>query len=214
MDQVTADRAQKIQAAYNRRTEEIRGSSHLTAEAKRGLLAGAYRDAKRDLDALQQAYAGGRETQLRDLNRRLFSIDVIAGPAIGGDRASAVVAHRDAQDRVAQIVESNPDAARPRLLELLARADRSGDEYLARAVADAALQVGDTEILEAFASSRPHTEQPLVQLLELAAEANSVQRRFSDSMQFAIAAPSEVGNAQGSTIDALADGVASIGAGA
>lgn len=74
---------------------------------------------------------------------------VFGTKGLPGDPASLAMSRRDAADRVADITD--PDA-RQRLLE---SATRSGDEVLAHALVEAAINAGDLDTVNEFAEDRP-----------------------------------------------------------
>lgn len=104
--------------------EQIRADDS-TQEAKRWQLAVACTRRRREVDQ-ELAEMASREVRVdRDDAANVFGVKGLEGNA-----ASLTISRRDAADRAAAIQD------REELRELLARATRSGDEVLARAVAD------------------------------------------------------------------------------
>jgi hypothetical protein len=160
------DQAAGLQEAHSRQAEKIRSRTELTAAAKRGMLAANYNAHRNSMEQLQQTAAAETATQSGDLNRTAFGM---AG--LPGDPAMVASSFRDAQDRAAQLIKS-ADAA-----TLLARAERSGDELLARAVAGVAYEnhtngatrvdPGWTDVVNTYLDRRPGNAAAATQLAEL-----------------------------------------------
>lgn len=83
---------------------------------------------------------------------RVDASEVFGVKGLPGDPASLAISRRDAGDRVAQ-AESNEERR-----EMLARATRSGDEVMARAIAQHATEGGDAKTMEQFIADRPNLE--------------------------------------------------------
>ncbi len=146
--------ADRLREQHDAAAERIRARPELSDHGRAMLLAKSYLDAKAKMGDLQQAAAADDTDQHSRTERSVFG----AG-GLGGDPATAVVSFRDAQDRAAGLTTSDDAAA------LLARAERSGDEPLARAVAGHAfdmscsnlgrLNQGWDEVLDTYTESRP-----------------------------------------------------------
>ena len=63
-----------------------------------------------------------------------------------------------------QVTESLRSTRLPRRLSLLARADRTNDEPLARAIAERAYEMDWPDVANAFLDSRPHLEERFTEL--------------------------------------------------
>lgn len=87
-----------------------------------------------------------------DTHRKDFGA-VFGTDGVAGDAASLAISRRDAGDRVASVNATGD------LLDLLERADLSGDEVLARAVAERAYQQGNATVLERFLETRPALQE-------------------------------------------------------
>lgn len=125
----------------------IRGESMYTDEAKRWQLAVAYVQQRRRVDQELADKASRVIRTDRDDAERVFGVKGLAG-----DAASLVISRRDAADRVAAVKE------RSELRELLRRATRSGDEVLARAVAERAVEMQDATTMNQFLADRPELD--------------------------------------------------------
>lgn len=84
-----------------------------------------------------------------------------------GDVASLTISRRDAGDRIAGINDSN------QLRRLLVTATRTGDEVLAHAIVEAAIQSDDSDTTDAFIAAYPHLAEAVQRLW--AAEHNRLQ---------------------------------------
>ena len=132
---------------------EIREDASRTDDYKRWALAVAASQANRALNDELEKMASRVVVHDRDDAGRVFGT-----VGISGDPASLVISRRDAGDRVAEISKTGE------LRDLLARATRSGDEVLARAVAERALEMGDAKTLEKFAEDRPNLDAAVERL--------------------------------------------------
>ena len=154
--------ADAIREAAAAQVERLRSRKELSPEAKRSAIAKIHLGQKTQLAALQdkanQDIAAGRRAAMTTA----FGIDDISGDATS--RIAAAVSYRDAQDRVANL--KTPSEA----LQLLQRAEGTGDELLARAVAQRAYdqRLSDPswgEALDQYLSTRPTAAQAVSDLL-------------------------------------------------
>ena len=179
---------------YNQRADnqfrQIRSDAGRTDEYKKWAMAVASTQIRRSLD-----------TELEQMASRVVATDrgdaeqVFGTRGLPGDPASLVISRRDAGDRVAGINDGKE------LRTLLARATRSGDEVLARAVAERALEMQSAETLNKFAEDRPHLDSAVERLW------NS-ERAASDTFGLTVGLmglrPQELGDMSFDSIDALA----------
>ena len=172
--------ADAIREVAATQVQRIRDRKELSAEAKRSAIARVHLGQKAQLAALQekanQDIAAGR----RAATAAAFGIDDLAGDATS--RLTAAVSYRDAQDRVAKL--KSPAEA----LQKLQWAEGSGDELLARAVAQRAYEQRRTdpswqEALDSYLSTRPKAQQAVSDLL-------AADRPVNARQLFAFAAPS------------------------
>ncbi len=162
------ERAAAIQQAHSDHAKQIRGRTELTFEAKVGLLARSQADAKAAMSELQQ--------QAADDTARATPHHVpesVRGSRCGRRSRHRQVSMRDAQDRAATLTAGRDAVA------LLARAESSGDEVLARAVASVAFQQATarggisgldddwSEAVNAFADARPTAADAIRSLIDL-----------------------------------------------
>lgn len=156
------------QAGRSGEAVEVMEKHHRSAEA-------AYRAIQVDPDLNDEAkqsrqadhYLGLMETvgrELTGLASRVQAVDhddaaqIFGVKGLDGDPASLAISRRDAADRVA----ASGSVQEKR--ELLARATRSGDEVLARAVVEWAVQARDSKTANQYLETRPHHEAGLQRL--------------------------------------------------
>jgi hypothetical protein len=130
-----------LQAAVDR----IGNQSSLTPAAQLCLIARAFLAAQAAMTKLSGDVAATTDARMRVLNAQVWGVDDIPP----GDRVSASISLRDATDR-AQALGDIPSAT-----ILLATAERSGDELLARAVACQADAMGWEDVAGAYFATRP-----------------------------------------------------------
>lgn len=171
------------------RYDSIRNESMYTDEAKRWQLAVAYVQQRRRIDQELADKASKVIRTDRDDAERVFGVK-----GLSGDAASLVISRRDAADRVAA-VEDRAD-----LRELLRRATRSGDEVLARAVAERAVEMQDVTTMNQFMADRPELEAASVRLWDAQ---RSEHESFSYSMQLGAVRPHELSGMDRASIEAL-----------
>ena len=142
--------------------QEVRDLLDRKARVAESRFAGVRADGSRTDDYKRWALAVESSRLLRELNQELESMAsrvvskdrddaeaVFGVRGIAGDPASLMVSRRDAGDRVAGV------NARSELRDLLQRATRSGDEVLARAVAERATELRYDDVMHQFLATRP-----------------------------------------------------------
>ena len=151
--------------------DRIRRDTSRTEAWKQQEIARTYRRMCQTRDRLIETRDDAQRQHQRELEGALFGAS-----ATSGDPASWAISRRDAGDRVAQIKTPTQAA------ELLARAERSNDEPLARAVAERAHEMDWADVANAFLDGRPHLEDRFTELWSQAKP--SLQRQFHDAMVF------------------------------
>ncbi|WP_017936063.1 hypothetical protein [Nocardioides sp. Iso805N] len=191
-----ATKAADIQVAFNADAELHRNNADLTPDGRIRRLAIAYLSAKAQMDELQTSWAGTSAINAETIDRDVFG----APNVVGADAISS----RDAADRASR-VESPEDGMR-----LLQQAERTGDEILARAVAQYAYDQqgvvfgsGWTDVVDAFASRRPEVAQKLTDLA--AATRANLDASLTAAFTFSLARPAEFGNLTDYRLQILAD---------
>ena len=142
--QATVSAASAIRDNLQSAVDQIGCQASLTPDAQLCLKARAYIAAKAQMDKLSGDTAAKTDARMRVLTNTVWGVD-----DVGSDRVSASISYRDATDR-AQALTSPRDA-----MILLATAERSGDELLARAVACQADQMGWDDVAGAYFETRP-----------------------------------------------------------
>lgn len=110
----------------------------------------------REMRAERQRLMAERDRESRGAQVRLEN--TLFGSGSKADDASAVISRRDAGDRAAQL--DDEEAAR----RLLARAERTGDEPLARAIAERAFERRWVNVTNEFLERRPELDAPMNEL--------------------------------------------------
>jgi len=124
------------------------------------------------------------KARLADADDRGDAARVFGVAGLPGDTASLTISARDAADRAAQ-TDTTDD-----LRALLERADRSGDEVLARAVAQRAVEVGSADIVNDFTSTREHLRDPVERLWDRARRSDDSSATFEVAMHALAVRPS------------------------
>ncbi len=172
------ERAHYFQARYAQDVKDIRADSHLSGEGKRRALAQAYLRTREELQQLQKKESEAVAKRRRELERSLFGLSAGRGDA-------AMLSLRDAQQRAAGL------KAPAQALTLLATAERSGDDILARAVAAHAWDRGWTRVLDAYAAERPGVLEKFHELDSLDG-GQGVDSRLVTEMAFRLPVPPDL----------------------
>jgi len=195
------DKADAIRQQHEDRNNAIRARTELTADAQRALIAKNYLAAKDRMGTLQQTAGDETAATMSSAGRTAFGTSDIPG-----DPASVSISYRDAQDRADSLNDPN-DAAR-----LLARAEQSGDEPLARAVAAKSFEMHSARIgagnsawasvVDDYTATRPRAATAVQTLAELGSRPNTTRELFS----YVLPKPPELGNVSDYQLPALAAG--------
>ncbi len=191
------ERADRIRQAHDDQAAGIRARPELSTEGRNMLLARNYVQARDKMQGLVQSASSDDAAETAKAGRTAFGT---AG--IPGDPATVAVSYRDAQDRAAGLTSSG------NALALLSRAERSGDEPLARAVAGHAhdMSMGDHldpgwgDVVDTFTASRPSAAAAVSTLRRLAPGRLDTRSMFA----FVLPRPLELSSAGAYTIDQLA----------
>ncbi|WP_436785783.1 hypothetical protein [Yinghuangia sp. YIM S10712] len=194
-----ASKPDDIRATYRRHLDSIRGARNVHPDAKKVEVARAYHQARTALDRARKEQQAQDEKIWPDLERRLFGYDT--GYAAPAERAATVIAARDAYDRAANL-GSSKDAA-----QLLARAEQTGDELLARAVAQRANDRSWNEVLGDYLSRRPEATRIYNQMCEIYQRRTSLNGNIKTGMDHALHRPEELTGLSDTDIAALAGDV-------
>jgi hypothetical protein len=116
-----AEKASTISANYQSRLSAIDKDTKLSDEGKRELITAAYDETERAMTQLRESFEAAEARTTEQLHRDLFGSAGVSG--------ADAVCLRDAADRAAKYTTGRE------ALAALQRADRDGDEVLARAIA-------------------------------------------------------------------------------
>jgi len=176
----------------------FRGRGDLSTAGILTGIGGIYLKAQSAMASLQIKAGEDRVAQTARLTAVAFGIDDIAGtnPL---DRASAAMSYRDALDRAGAL--DDPSDA----LLLLQRASDTGDELLARAIAQQAWSqgLGWDEPLNVYVATRPNVAQALADLRAMAGPVGA-----QDLFAFVLNRPAELAGLQDWQIPGVAVGSA------
>jgi hypothetical protein len=141
--QATLNAANAIRDNLQSAVDRIGCMAALNPDAQLCLVARAYLAAQAQMAKLSGEVAAKTDARTRVLNAQVWGVADFA------DKVSASISLRDATDR-ASALTGQQDA-----MNLLATAERSGDELLARAVACQADQLGFDDVAGAYFATRP-----------------------------------------------------------
>ncbi len=189
------DSVDKIRRSHDQAGAAIRGRAHLTEDARAAQLAQNFLRGKQELADLQQTSAAEDATRRQRLERSVFGTSDLPG-----DSATSM---RDALDRTATL-RSSADAA-----QMYARAERSGDEVLCRALAtrsydallsgEGQLDNGWSEVLATHVNARPAAASAVRELEGMLAPATN-----GELFTFVLPTPPELSRVPGSQVASLA----------
>jgi hypothetical protein len=197
--------ADKVRDSAEAAYERTRGDRSLNSDARLARVAKTYVSTRDELQMMQGASGVNAQAALAAAKRNLFGTDDLVRNGSPADAAAIAVSYRDAQDRAARI-ETPEEAA-----ELLARAEESGDELLARAVGAHVLARSPLHALgfggafdgvaEQYLNARPAQAQAYDDLVRLN-HAGSV----TDMWEFVSPKPTELSGMNDAQIETLAAG--------
>lgn len=183
-----AEIMEKAQAEIAGDLYQIRRDTSRTEEFKKAEVAKSYQRMRATRDRL----LAERDAAVKDY-RRTLERDIFAGR--GSTDPSWAISRRDAADRAEQLESPTQAAA------LLARAERQGDEPLARAIAERSYEMRWTDVANQFLETRPDVAPRFEELWEHV-EPN-MQQILHDALQLE-ARPEELGTMSDYEIDRLA----------
>jgi hypothetical protein len=192
------NRAHDIRAQYEADVERTRKNPQLSAVGKQQQLAVAWKKVTTEMDGHKITFEGVQGLTAADRRREVFG-----ATRVTGDDAISV---RDAFDRAAQL--QSPDEAHA----LLRRAQVTGDDHLANAVAATAFDnsagfVGGeawAAVLDTFTQARPEVAQKLQEIAD--AESNRIKDVLDLSGYCYLSKPDELSRVSQYQIELLADG--------
>jgi hypothetical protein len=199
VNQQFVNRAHDIRSQYEADVERVRNNPQLSAVGKQQQLAAAWKTASTAMDGHKTTFNGTQTLTATDQRRRVFGADNVTG--------ADAVSMRDAFDRAAQL-QSGDEA-----LALLRRAELTGDDHLARAVAATAFDksaggfIGAadwTAVVDAFTATRPDVAQSMQEIAN--AESSNVKDALDIAGYSYLGKPEELARVSDYQVDLLADG--------
>ncbi|MFD0117662.1 hypothetical protein ACFVZL_19880 [Streptomyces sp. NPDC058320] len=186
----------EIRQQLNTKTDRINSQRNLTPTAKQTMIARAFVEARDALDQVKQSETDRIGRERKQLERKLFGSNGFSLDP------NAAVSRRDAADRAAKI-ETAEEA-----LRTMQRAERDGDTTLAKAIASRAADYsGDpvwANVVTTYVADKP-SEADTLKAMQQLPDTEDAMWRMQQAMQYGIATPSELGQASGYQVDALAE---------
>ncbi|MEO3811347.1 hypothetical protein ABGB17_20325 [Sphaerisporangium sp. B11E5] len=193
------NQAAQIRDAFTRKLDKLRDHHNrgiIGTTMRDHEIAKAYRDARDQLATLDTQEQAARKQRRGTLLRELFT----PGKDDGHDPATATLSYRDALDRVDRIEDAG--AART----LLTRSLRTGDNLLAKALAQKASESGWGDVLTTYFENRPPQDtERYNEYATLARDDANPQARFNRAAQYVLFNPTELSKLQPHQVDQLAD---------
>ncbi len=177
-----ADRVKEVRQGYERALDTLRADRDLTPEARAKRIAQAWQATSNEMARLRKQHAEAKVQRRQELEQNLFGPRYSYG-ATETDKVHLRADYRSALDRAEQA--KGPDEA----LDLLNRAELTGDTTLARAVAAVAASRGYAKALNEYAARRPDVGETLDELSGLSDKRQAIAESFAFS---APPKPSEV----------------------
>ncbi|WP_380161561.1 hypothetical protein [Kineococcus sp. R86509] len=171
------DLAARAAAIARQSIEAARADTNLSEIGRQRLMAQAYLKARAQMEHLREEETETVRGRRAELERRLFGLDK--------PTAADVITVRDAQDR-AEAARNADEASK-----LLARAERIGDQTLARAVAQVSADRGYWHTFDEWSRTRPDTHELIAELGDIDDLLDPTQRVGRD-MAFALQVPDEL----------------------
>jgi hypothetical protein len=150
---------------YRERLEEIRSDWTLSDAAKRQEIQAAFEEARTTHARLAEEYCAGVRERLGRSRKAAFAAPKIAG----SDKASELMAYRNALDRVSRITDTRT------LSEMLARAEMVGDAPPVRAVLYRGYELQSEALLGSYLEKYPEEQQTWETFMEAAEEHNTLE---------------------------------------
>jgi len=173
------DQVNAIQSEYAAQLAKVRANDGLSDRGKRDAIAQLFDKTKARLANLREATQASSDAERRTIERRLFGI--------GSSSPEAVIAFRDAMDRV-EACKSGTDAER-----LLERAERTDDATLGRAVLCHAIDQGWDAIVDTYCQAHPNVVDDVRDYIAAQPSRRSrVFERVQNSMIFSLTRPAEL----------------------
>ena len=144
------EKAEALRGSTEAAIQRIRQNTDLRPEAAQRAMAKVYSEANTQMKAMEMSAAGNKATAVAKAKRDLFGIDDITRTMTPSEQVQAQMSFRDAQQRVGSISDAS-EAQR-----MLDSASQTGDEILARAIGNHALNSGMSTVAESYLGDRPN----------------------------------------------------------
>ncbi|NWL13500.1 hypothetical protein DM793_19740 [Paenarthrobacter nitroguajacolicus] len=190
--------AEKLRSGQREQIEAIRQNRNLSADGKRAQIAALYLRNKEEVGKLEKQEAATRTNRINHIRKTVFGLSGNPGP-------QDVISYRDAQDRVANL--GTDDEAKA--AQLFDRAQLSGDNILAAAVVNRALEAGWVNVANSYIEAHPYYGSMVEELWYLNQDSpeneTNLGKAFENSLAFHLEKPHEIGNVHlESQIEAIA----------
>jgi hypothetical protein len=166
----------KNQQNFDAKAKRIRDDADLSRDAKRRYLGEAYAVARETHEALVAEHREQTQKNIAAAKKGVMSIKY-PKMMLQADHEHARVSYRDAYDRAeraASRLRKDPTA----MMDLLERADLSGDDLLAQAVHHIAARRGLRDVSAAYLSTRPTETRAYQKLVDANQEAASASNQL------------------------------------
>lgn len=193
-----------ILAEYRRTLDGIRGDRKMTDAARQLAAARAYTTARTDMTRATRDHQAGQSARWDQLERKVFGLPK-ASIYSDADQAAQTMAMRDALQRVTSI-RTEDDAAR-----LLRQAEQTGDETLARAIAQHANEHDWTDVLLGYFGPRPGAREAYDEMCAIHSERTT--GKVVDHLAHHIGKPEELRGMDDRAIEQLATDAGQLAAG-
>jgi hypothetical protein len=160
----TTDKMHKNAKTYHERIEEIRRDWTRSDEAKRVDLEAAYSEASSAHKALEDEFRAEVRDRLTEARKAAFSV-----PRMGKDASVDLLSYRDALDRAGRLRDARE------LSDLLARAEITGDDALARAVLYRGYELQSEGLVRSYLERYPDHAPAWQEFCEAAEESNTLE---------------------------------------
>ncbi len=199
VSQGVLDAADKIREDADNAYQRVRSMAELNDAAIRQRLAVIYMAAKATMATLEESASGGYQRSWQQAMTDAFGVaDLASSP---GDQAMISMSYRESLDRTEQLDDFSEGS------RLLQRANDTGDELLARAVAKRAWDMGGQlggsgwgDVLATFLATRPKASAAVATLTSLQGGKANIRNIFA----YVLPIPPELGATPEYQIAALA----------
>lgn len=194
-----------VLANYRSTLDGIRRDGKMTDAARQLAAARAYTRARTEMAQATRAHQAAQSARWDQLERKVFGLPQPSIYATASEQAAQAVAMRDALQRVAN-VKTEGEAGR-----LLRQAQQTGDETLARAIAQHANEHDWADVLLGYFETRPGAREAYDEMCAIHHE--RTDGRFVDAMTHSLGKPEELRGMNDRDIEQLATDAGQLAAG-